>query len=91
MLTLERVFEKVAASVRRAVRPASIKLSTTLVHRSRGSRGKRAVASCDVQALDGEIHAPVPAMPSQHQPRSIGVPGTDGGGEAAAKSASSAK
>lgn len=71
-LTLERVFDEVTASVemvRRAVQPASIK-GATPVHRGRRSHGERAIASFDVQALDGKGHAPVPAMPSQHQPPS---------------------
>ncbi len=94
MLTLEHVAEE-AASVdvaRRAVQRASTN-PVTLVHRSRRSQGKRAVASFDVQALDGKVHAPVPAVPSQHQLPSneIGVPGTHRGGVAAAKSVSSAR
>jgi hypothetical protein len=63
ILTLERVFDEVAASVdvvRRAVQPAS-RVPATPVHRCRRSRGECAVASHDVQALDGKVHAPVPA------------------------------
>ena len=94
-LTLERVFDEVAASVemvRRAVQPASIK-GATPVHRGRRSHGERAVAYFDVQTLDGKGHAPVPVMPSQHQPPSneIGALGTHDGGVAAAKFVSSAR
>jgi hypothetical protein len=66
--TIERVADE-AASVgvaRRAMQPAPAKPST-LMHRRRRSQGECAVAPVDVQALDGKIYVPVPAVPSQHQ------------------------
>ena len=94
MLTIERVADEVASVsvARRAMQPAPAKPSTLMHHRRR-SQGECAVTPVDVQALNGKIYAPVPALPSQCPYEIGGFPasGTHRGGVAAAKFVSSVK